>query len=212
MVTYNSPPRLSGTLDYFPLLNRMKLRDWLDWLANFPRDRGQTLINIYEHYEDLLHTLPASSHNHQVWRGGLADHLAAMCSFAWHDHQLNKWLDSELPYTFENVLVGIFCHDAEKFVVYGPKDDSRCVLFHAMAENAAGKEEKERIKWHVLEHWKTQFGLILTEDEINAVKYTHGEGSDYRPDQRVMSPLAAAVGNADRASARIFFDYGKGLG
>lgn len=183
-----------------------------DWLENLKSSRGQTLLQIYSAYEDLLNTSPASSHNHQTWPGGLADHLADMCRFGYIMYQGDKALYGEPEYTWESFVVAVFCHDAEKFVVYGQPTDPRCAPFHALADTPANKQEKEGIKWEVLEYWRKQFGLTLTYAETNAVKYAHGEGDDYRSNQRVMLPLAAALGNADRHSARIRFNKGQNLG
>ncbi len=56
------------------------------------------------------------------------------------------------------------------------------------------------------------FDIWLTPDEWNALKYTHGEGSDHKKNERVASPLATHVHHCDNVSARIYFGDGKGLG
>lgn len=181
-----------------------RLRVWLEGVEGPERN---PLLAIHDHYDDILHSAPASSGNHQTWEGGLADHLTAVCYFAWYDYQLHSPLLAD--YDFYSVLVAIMCHDAEKFVLYGPEDDPRCKRYHEMRQRGMSKEE---VKWYLLEKWQGYFGLKISPEVYNAIKYTHGEGDDYQSDRRVMSPLAAAVGNADRTSARIFFDYGRGLG
>jgi hypothetical protein len=52
-----------------------------------------------------------------------------------------------------------------------------------------------------------QFGGAPSPDQMNALRYAEGEGSDYTPGQRTMGPLAAFVHMCDVASARIWFDH-----
>lgn len=215
--TFNLPKLTTMTLpEYWEALNKVKLKDFI---AAMDSDNKAAIWAIYKHYEDLLYTHPGSSHNHQAWPGGLVDHLAEVCRYAYTDYEViecgNDPTFGQPLHRFyfdDQAMIAIFCHDAEKFVVYGNKDDPRCAPFLIMAADATSKVEKEKIKWHVLEHWRVKFGLELNEEVINAIKYTHGEGDDYSNTQRVMNPLAVLVGNADRRSARIGFNRGKGLG
>lgn len=55
-------------------------------------------------------------------------------------------------------------------------------------------------------------GIVFTNEERQALKYIHGEGADYSSQKRVMSPLATFCHIVDTASARIWYDQGKGLG
>ena len=55
----------------------------------------------------------------------------------------------------------------------------------------------------------TENKIELTENHLNALKYTHGEGSDFNPIDRIQLPLAAFVHICDVTSARIWFDYPK---
>lgn len=184
----------------------------IDWLMNIdsPQLRA-TLVTLYRHYEDILPTVMGSSSNHQAWPGGLRDHLADMCRLGWSHYQLDTELFGPLPFTFDDVVVGIFCHDAEKFVRYGPKDDPRCAPWHDIHAKGVDWEE---IKFLIVAKWEMNSGYTfkLTDSQYNAIKYTHGEGNDHRKNMRVMGELAAFVGNLDRASARIWHSRGQGLG
>jgi hypothetical protein len=177
-------------------------------LKEIPDPRQENILRIYEEHKDLFHTNPGSSHNHQAWKGGYADHLAAMLRHSWLEYDLCDSLYGPLPFTLGSAQVAIFCHDAEKLYLYGPPTDCRCEPFHILTR----QEGKECIKWRVLQHWLGDYCLLLTAPETNAVKYTHGEGVDYRSGLRVMNELAAFVANLDRASARIGHGSGKGLG
>ncbi|MCP5405853.1 MAG: hypothetical protein H6922_06525 [Pseudomonadaceae bacterium] len=185
-------------------------------IAIMPDRRRNIIMRIYKDHQDLFDTNPGSSHNHQAWPGGLADHYADLLRTSWTDYADElAWAEAynaELPFTLGPAQVALFGHDAEKVVVYGKKDDPRCAPFIAMHEAPSDKATKEGIKWHVLKHWENTYGLVLDDAEINAVKYTHGEGDDYRNDRRIMNELAAFVGNCDRGSARIRHRMGRGLG
>ncbi|MFZ2587580.1 MAG: hypothetical protein WAZ18_05645 [Alphaproteobacteria bacterium] len=178
--------------------------------------RKGIILRIFKDHEDLFNTNPGSSHNHQAWTGGLADHYADILRRSWTEYT-DQWAwakayGHELPFTLGEAQIALFCHDAEKVVVYGDATDPRCAPFIGQIQNPSAKDTKEGIKWRVLEHWKTHYGLELTDAELNAITYTHGEGDNYKNNQRIMNPLAAFVGNIDRTSARIGYNMGRGYG
>lgn len=181
-----------------------------------PDPRRDIILRIFKDHEDLFNTNPGSSHNHQAWKGGLADHYADLLRRSWMSYsEEHAWAASyggTLPFTLGEAQIALFCHDAEKVVVYGEPTDPRCAPFIGHLAAPSAKDTKEGIKWKVIEHWRTHYGLELNEAEINAVEYTHGEGDDYRNDKRVMNELAAFVGNIDRASARITHTLCRGFG
>lgn len=184
------------------------LFDWIRYTVEDPVRRKQ-LKKIYGSHQIVLHEAPASRRLHQPWPGGLADHLAQMCRLArllfehGHGELRGNW-----PFNWDSVMVAIICHDAEKFVKYSIPDEE----WDAYRATHYDGAEWEGIKWRVIEEWGTKFGLKLLPKERNAVKYTHGEGNDYRKDRRVSGRLAALVGAADRLSARGLFDVGRGYG
>ena len=51
-----------------------------------------------------------------------------------------------------------------------------------------------------------KFGINLNQDQVDALKYIHGEGDDYTSKRRVMSPLSAFCHCCDMISARILFN------
>lgn len=53
--------------------------------------------------------------------------------------------------------------------------------------------------------WK----IKLTEEELLAIKYIHGEGNDYCKTKRVMNKLSAFCHACDVFSARVTFDKNK---
>lgn len=54
-----------------------------------------------------------------------------------------------------------------------------------------------------------EYNFHLTEDHLNAIKYAHGEGNDFKQTEHVSKPLAAFLHCCDTISARIWFDYPK---
>lgn len=177
--------------------------------------RKKIVENIYNDYADLLETSPGSTHIHQVWPGGLGDHLADLFRLSSLQYtMLENFIrprGERLPFTKGSADIVIFCHDAEKFIVYADPKDPRYLEFIKTNVDASEKNFKEDLKWTVLEYWEKHYGLVLTDAEINAIKYTHGEGTDYSNSRRVMNELAAFVGNVDRTSARILYNSGMGL-
>jgi len=193
--------------EYFKQTRAMRLIDWLQSVENTLL--RESLVTIYYAYEDRWEVAMGSSANHQAWPGGLRDHLAEMCRNGWDFYQMKLARYGTLPYSFDDILVGIFCHDAEKLAKGADTNDKR--FKHLLLLVAQGKSWEE-IKFHLLADWAF-FGLILTNEQSNAVKYTHGEpDSEYRKDYRVMWELAACVGNLDRDSARGFHSHRRGLG
>lgn len=197
---------------------KMRFRNLrLGQLVNLiPDPRKPIIADIYQTYRHLIHSAPGSSHNHQNWEGGLADHYADLLRRSWFSYQdEDEWhqvYGLDMPYTLGSLQIALWCHDAEKFVVYGSPADPLCAPYFQQAADPSAKIVKEGIKWQVLETWRQKHGLILTEAEINAIKYTHGEGDDYDNTRRVMNELAAHTGNLDRASARITYAAGKDSG
>jgi hypothetical protein len=52
-----------------------------------------------------------------------------------------------------------------------------------------------------------EYGIQLTPEHENGIKYTEGEGKDYSMNGRVMNELACLAHMSDVCSARLWFDY-----
>lgn len=186
------------------ILNKT-LRDLLEDMEDLRKD---LLLQIYDDYKDLFHYGHGSSNNHQAWEGGYADHVAEILRANEVTYQA---LSSIRPLTFskDSAAIALFFHDMEKPFRYGPKGDERCEKWRSQYETP---HEWEVAKWAIIREMEQDYGLYFTDDEINALKYTHGEGDDHRKDMRVSCPLAAHVHHCDNTSARIWPEDGKGLG
>ena len=161
------------------------------YLNGLKDPRREAILNFHQEFQDKIYLAKGSSFNHQSWPGGYADHIAdafriceVLCSHLPGIRPVNINLDS--------ALIVIYFHDLEKMWKY---TDGTLV----------DKEE-----WY--NKYLPERGITFTEEELNALRYTHGEGDDYRKDARVMNELAAICHAADNLSARLWFNAGRGLG
>jgi hypothetical protein len=53
----------------------------------------------------------------------------------------------------------------------------------------------------------SEYGMVLTPEHENGLKYAEGELADYTNKRRMMGPLAAMAHMCDVASARLWFDF-----
>ncbi len=54
-----------------------------------------------------------------------------------------------------------------------------------------------------------EYDIVLTQEQLNALKYVEGEGNDYRKDKRIMNEMAAFCHLCDVTSARIWYNEPK---
>lgn len=149
-----------------------------------PPNRERVLLLIRDHAPRLLRAR-GSSHNHQAWAGGYLDHVndvmqiasvlyAAMSEFR------------KLPFNLQDARLVLFLHDLEK-----PwKED------HVFVD----KLDRARFRWVKIH----EYGIELTEEQENAIRYVEGEGDEYSPKRRVMNEMAAFCHMCDVASARVW--------
>lgn len=150
---------------------------------------------LLDEHDDLFRSARGSSHNHQAWPGGYADHVREVMNVAVALHDALGWL-RPLPFSLSDVLVVLFVHDLEKPWAYeevggtwrrreGLKENAHLFRLSRLAEA----------------------GVTLPEELERAVFFVEGEGSHYSNRTRVMSPLAAFCHMCDVASARLWHDY-----
>jgi hypothetical protein len=187
-----------------------------DYLFEMGDERKLALLNIYQFYKDVFHYAAGSSYNHQAWEGGYADHIVE--TFRINELTYDAMYEIRpLPFTKDAALIALFFHDIEKPFRYGPEDVEHCNDWRRRAKqlsNTTGEPEWsvwEDMKWDIIADLEQRYKFKLSDEERNAIKYAHGEGSAHEKFRRVASPLAAHVGNCDTASARIWHDEGRGL-
>jgi hypothetical protein len=105
-----------------------------------------------------------------------------------------------LAFSLSDVLLIIFLHDIEKPWKYELIDGKP-----EIKPELVDKENQERFRNEKLK----EYGILLTDEQANAMKYVEGEYKDYSSKERVMHPLAALCHLADVTSARIWHDYPK---
>jgi hypothetical protein len=142
-------------------------------------------IELLHYFIDKYPDAPGSSSNHQAFNGGYYKHVNDILNYAIVLYN-QLGLLNKLTFKLSDALLVLFLHDIEKPVKYCSKTLE------------TDKEIRSRLIY--------KFGIVLSEEHLMAMKYIHGEGEDYRKDQRIMSPLCAFCHCCDVISARIFFN------
>jgi 23S rRNA maturation-related 3'-5' exoribonuclease YhaM len=159
---------------------------------------GAACARILADHRELLATVQGSTHNHQAWRGGYLDHISEVMNIA---VVLYEQLSARrpLPFSMSDILLVMFLHDIEKPWKYELGADGQ--LRHKAGMQ--GKEAHHRFRMELL----AKYGVVLTAEHENGLKYAEGELADYTNQRRMMGPLAALAHMCDVASARLWFDF-----
>jgi hypothetical protein len=167
--------------------------DKLRWLL--PEPQRSACLSLLEHEGAWIEPAPGSTHNHQAWAGGYLDHVSECMNIAL---QLYGLYDSlrPLPFSLQDALLVLFLHDLEKpWFIY--REGS--YYARAVKDKQANHGFRKRLC--------LQYGIELTPEQENALRYVEGENTDYTPGERSMGPLAAFCHCCDITSARLWFDY-----
>lgn len=141
----------------------------------------------------LLRSAPGSRSAHQAWPGGWWDHVVEVMNIAIDLHDAFDTLRA-LPFTVSDALLVLWLHDLEKPWKHGGDEATRVRL----QDKATHMDFRLALM--------ADYGVDLTAEQMNGLRYVEGEGDDYVPGARVMSPLAAFCHMCDIASARIWHD------
>lgn len=147
---------------------------------------------------ELFQAVQGSSNNHQAWPGGYFDHVQETMNIAVMLYNSLNPL-RPLPFTVADALLVNFFHDIEKPWKYELCDGGKLCYREELKDKEAQRIFRMQ-KMHA-------YGIRLTEDQDNAMRYVEGEFDDYTNERRVMGPLAAFCHMCDVASARIWFDH-----
>lgn len=130
-----------------------------------------------------------STVKHQAWPGGYVDHINEVMTIAC---LLFRSLDDhrQLGFSLSDALLTLFLHDLEK------------PWKHIKGGIDFSKAEAMTFRMNKIE----EYGFVLTDEHLNAIKYVEGEGNDYHPVERMQGPLAAFIHCCDTLSARVWFD------
>ncbi len=159
---------------------------------------GSKCLQLLEENRQLFQIVRGSTNNHQGWVGGYIDHIQEIMNIAYslYDH-LNGL--RTLPFSRSDVLLVTFLHDLEKPWSFEQENSGKWVRVESMRT----KEAQQNFRKMKLQ----EYGIELTSEQENGIKYIEGEHKDYTNKRRVMSPLAAFCHLADVTSARLWYDH-----
>ncbi|MBI5421358.1 MAG: hypothetical protein HZA35_03590 [Parcubacteria group bacterium] len=169
-----------------------------EMIAMIDEPNRSMCTHILTENRKLFQTVQGSTNNHQAWSGGYFDHVQEIMNIAIILYErLN--IARPLPFSLSDALLVVFLHDIEKPWKYELSSDGQLQEKKELKTKAAQHEFRAR----KLE----EYGIVLTEDQKNGMKYVEGEFNDYSNRRRMMNPLAALCHLADVTSARIWFDH-----
>lgn len=157
-----------------------------------PLPRAQALADYHKANLQRFDAAKGSGSKHQAWPGGYRHHLTQMLNMAYRISGDLFSLYGSHPFHWESVVLAVYFHDIEKTWKHVPD---------------RLKIDPLPDKMHHLAHELPALGIQLTDEELNAVAYAHGEPEAlYDKDRRIMGRLAGLVHAADVLSARTTFD------
>jgi hypothetical protein len=171
----------------------------IDDLVQLITEPNRTAVKkILADNRDLFGKVQGSTHNHQAWPGGYLDHVTEVMNIA---VVLFQTLDAKrpLPFSISDILLVVFLHDIEKPWKYELGADGQLQHKATMLTKA----DHQRFRMAKL----AEYGVMLSDDHENGLKYAEGELDDYSSRERKMRPLAALAHLCDVTSARIWFDH-----
>ena len=150
------------------------------------------IIDSYIDHVDKIIIAKGSKAKHQAWEGGYLDHVVYSTNYAIQLYKLNNDLGIFPIYQIGDVITVMLLHDIGKIVKYDNALDADRNLIEKKFQQAILND----------------YDWDLSDDQLNALKYIHGEGDDYCGD-RVMSKLATICHQADIWNARYSYNYPK---
>jgi hypothetical protein len=172
------------------------------FLIDSPFSEG--CLAILKDNRALFEQTRGSTHNHQAWDGGYIDHITDGMNYACHLYHFDEMFGRPLPFSISDALLIFFLHDLEK-----PWRIE--VLKDGTVRNKPGLDTKEAFKQFREDKLK-EYGIVLTDYQLNGLTYVEGEISDYSSTHRVMNELAAFCHKIDVWSARVWYNYPKQFG
>lgn len=200
MTVENSHEKPTGTVS-----------DAAEWMAEALIDQTddtnrRLIIDLHERLWPEIVLAPGSSHNHQAWPGGYREHIKQVNHYVagifslWVTNNVLASLSEEEQFTLPEALTVTSLHDIEKLFKLVRGADGTLRKNHELVS----KQQRDDFKLRFL----GECGIVLTSNQVNAMRYVEGMGGDYTPHRRVMSPMAVLCHTADILSARGSFNLG----
>ncbi len=141
-----------------------------------------------------------ASHNHQAWPGGYIDHIVDAMNNGIKEYQHDTFLrPGSLQFSLSDLLLIIFLHDLEK-----PwKQYATAMGAPELLEQFSTEEGKHQFRMDKI----AEYGIKLTEYQLNALMHIEGEKGLYSPNKRVQNELAAYCHICDVKGARVWHQY-----
>lgn len=176
----------------------MKYKTVDEMLKLIDEPNGSACAKILADNRKLFQTVQGSTNNHQAWHGGYFDHVQEIMNVACLLYEsLSK--ARPLPFSLSDLLLVVYLHDVEKPWKYDLGEDGQ--LYHKPTMQTKADHQKFRMTK------LAEYGIKLTPEQENGLKYAEGEINDYSPRQRMMGPLACVAHMADVCSARLWFNH-----
>jgi hypothetical protein len=153
---------------------------------------------ILSNNRELFQTVPGSTNNHQAWPGGYIDHVCEIMNIAIVLYREFNGI-RPLSFSLSDLLLVVFLHDIEKPWKYVLNAESKL-------EHRPGMQTKEDHQKFRIAKLK-EYGIKLTPEQENGMKYAEGELNDYTNQHRVMGELAAMAHACDVLSARLWHNH-----
>ena len=160
-------------------------------------------LRFLKENNQLLQKAMGSKSKHQAWEGGYLEHICETMNLALLLFDALESTNRKLPFSISDALLVLFLHDIEKPWKQSQNNTLKLESEEGIKDNDAIKVFQKKIIG--------DYGFILSEEQVNALKYIEGEGKDYHPFNRVENELAAFCHLCDHTSARVWYDYPKKL-
>ncbi len=156
----------------------------IDYLKTLEDQRKKSIIKFHEDHLLLILEAKGSNSNHQAWKGGYLDHIQECFNIA--DSIYGALCKIRpLPFKLSECFIVLYFHDIEKIWKYTTNEIIDKKLYYQTT-------------------LQKKYSIVFSEQELNALKYIHGENEDYSGKKRVMNELAAFCHSVDTISARIW--------
>ena len=198
---------MSDLLDVSVSLPQLDFRGYLSYGLK-DDERRDAMLAFHDRYAARMAHAAGSTKKHQDWQGGYADHITEMFRMMFVMYDTLGALHP-MPFPIGSALIVAYFHDIEKVFKYSREFDDIDQTQHDPLAKIKCDEEKQAFFKKIL---PDKFSIELTADELNALRYAHGEPHDeYHPTERIMGPLASFLHAGDNISARMWFNQGRSI-